>query len=157
MFLAFVKNFKYVFCFLQFGAVIAKADRTRIDESKLSLSTGSIPGEELRKNNLSAIAFSAARTEPLKGHKQIQYSLSFDHVYLNKGEYFDPDSGMFTAPIHGIYGFTFSGGALPHKRLSLQLMKNHFEIQTLAFDGHRKKNPNVQKQNILLELNRGER
>jgi len=39
----------------------------------------------------------------------------------------------------------------------LQLMKNHFEVQTLAFDGHRKKNPHVQSQKILLELEPGDR
>ena len=105
----------------------------------------------------SLIAFSAAKSKPLKGHKQKQFSVNYDHVFLNRGNQFDSETGTFTVLSAGIYEFTFSGGALPHRKLSLQLMKNHFEVQTLAFDGHRKRNPNIQSQKILLELESGDR
>lgn len=148
-------NMNLVVCFLFFAAVMAV--QAEDDKLKTKFVAGSNPKHDVKLEETSVIAFSAARTKLLKGHKQAQYSLSFDHVYLNEGGGFDPVSGMFTAPMRGIYEFSFSGGALPHKKLSLQLMKNHFEVQTLAYDGHRKKNPHVQSQNILLELNVGER
>ena len=107
--------------------------------------------------NIRLIAFSAAKTEALKGHEQLQKSLEFDHVFYNEGKHFDPISGVFTAPVSGIYEFTFSGQALPHKKLSLQLIKNYVEIQTLAYDGHVKKKPHGQTQKILLDLRQKER
>ena len=111
---------------------------------------------ESSEDRITLIAFSAARTKALKGHKQKQFAVDYDHVFLNSGGQFSSETGVFTAPIRGVYEFTFSGGALPHKKLSLQLMKNHFEVQTLAFDGHKKKNPHVQTQKILLELESGD-
>ena len=139
------------------GCGTAIADQNLFDN--VPENTSAIVGQLLneRSDEIALIAFSAAKSKLLRGHKQKQYELEYDHVFTNYGGHFNPRIGTFTAPTPGIYEFTFSGGALPHRKLSLQLMKNHFEVQTLAFDGHRKRKPHVQSQKILLELESGDR
>jgi len=108
--------------------------------------------EELRN-----VAFSVALNKSVHGHKQKQTAVVFDNILLNIGDCYDAFTGEFIAPRDGVYEFTFSGSGTPDKRLSLQLMKNKYEVQVLAYDGNQRKHHNTQKQNILLQLQPGDR
>ncbi|XP_009860967.3 complement C1q tumor necrosis factor-related protein 4-like [Ciona intestinalis] len=103
------------------------------------------------------VAFSVARSQDLKGHKQTQSAVSFDHEFVNTGGHFNLKQGIFIAPVSGSYEITFTGGGLPHRKMSLLLMKNNFEVQALAYDGHTRGNPRVQHQNLILELEQHDR
>uniref|UniRef100_H2Z128 C1q domain-containing protein n=1 Tax=Ciona savignyi TaxID=51511 RepID=H2Z128_CIOSA len=107
--------------------------------------------------DVGVVAFSVARTRVLKGHKQTQSSVPFDHEFVNTGGHFDLKSGVFTAPLSGAYEISFSGGAIPHRKMSLLLMKNNFEVQTLAYDGHSRGNPRGQHQSLILQLEETDR
>jgi len=52
------------------------------------------------------VAFDAYRDKPF--HEDQKY-ITFDGMKVNVGGGFDPDSGMFKAPVGGIYSFSFHG------------------------------------------------
>jgi len=52
------------------------------------------------------VAFDAYRDKPF--HEDQKY-ITFDGMKVNVGGGFDPKSGMFTAPVEGIYSFSFHG------------------------------------------------
>ncbi|XP_076810166.1 complement C1q tumor necrosis factor-related protein 4-like [Clavelina lepadiformis] len=147
-----------IFCWV--GAMIEVHAQHRNKERMSAGFEEDLYGRIEQKNpglgNLPA-TFSVARTTSLKGHKQKQNGVNFDKVFVNEGGHLNPNTGIFTVPFDGVYQFSYSGAALPHKKLSLQLMKNHYEVQSLAFDGKRRKNPQVQNQQTVLQLDRGDR
>jgi len=59
--------------------------------------------------------------------------IGFDYDFIeNRGNNFDKQNGIFTAPYKGIYEFTFSGNAAQKIRVYIQVLKNELEITEFA-------------------------
>ena len=83
------------------------------------------------------IAFSVARTSCVMGQMSNHSftgptpngAITFDKSFVNFGNSLDLGRGMFTAPVSGLYFFSFTVGKYPKKRLSVSLVKNDNEFQ----------------------------
>ncbi|XP_038620712.1 complement C1q tumor necrosis factor-related protein 4 [Tachyglossus aculeatus] len=106
------------------------------------------PSSELRS------AFSVARTSSLEGNTEM--AVTFDKVYVNIGDDFDPKSGLFRCRVPGAYYFSFTVGKYPQKSLSVMLVRNRNEVQAVAFDEHQRADRKAASQSAMLQLDYGD-
>lgn len=95
-------------------------------------------------------AFSATQTDCVVGGKQ--KAVTFNRLVVNIGGDFNPDTGHFRCRIPGVYYFSFNVGKFPKKILSVFLVKNWQEVQTIAYDSYLKEGRKVQSQSIMIDL-----
>ncbi|XP_051952732.1 complement C1q tumor necrosis factor-related protein 4 [Xyrauchen texanus] len=95
-------------------------------------------------------SFSATHsTSVLGGSHQ---AVTFDHLLVNVGEDFNPDTGHFRCRLPGTYCFSFTVRKFPWKMLLVMLMKNGMEVQAIAYDESRNQGCKVQSQSVMISL-----
>lgn len=95
-------------------------------------------------------AFSATRSTSMQGG--LQHVVTFDHLLVNVGDDFNPDTGLFRCRISGAYYFTLTVGKYPKKLLSVMLVKNRQEVQAMVYNEYRKQGRKVQSQSAMVSL-----
>ncbi|KAL7865295.1 hypothetical protein SRHO_G00105420 [Serrasalmus rhombeus] len=88
--------------------------------------------EELKKQTERPnVAFSASLLgeggQTIGGHSS-EVTLAFRKVFINIGNAYNPSTGMFTAPVEGVYYFGFSAFANGRNSMGVHLRKNGQQI-----------------------------
>lgn len=118
-----------------------------------------ISGElDIVGNNSQIVSkFSAFRRYPLKGQRHLEKQIKFDNVDYNFGKDFTHRTGIYTAPVNGIYVFKYYPGKLP-KKSECKLMKNQYEVTFLELDGGGGFNSRLDSFiRVVLELNQSDK
>jgi len=102
-----------------------------------------------------SVCFDAYRTKAYDGGGE--ENLTFQGTSVNTGGGMDPDTGIFTCPIGGLYMFVFHVATHDNKKALLSIRKNGEEIASIFDQNHKDNHKNsMAGQNIILDVKRGD-
>uniref|UniRef100_A0A4W5RKH2 C1q domain-containing protein n=1 Tax=Hucho hucho TaxID=62062 RepID=A0A4W5RKH2_9TELE len=110
----------------------------RVNATEFRVEQQQILLDELRRQNEDGpkIAFTAALGGD--GHilpSERETNLAFSNVLTNVGDAYNPGSGVFNAPVKGVYYFSFSAFAYSQHNVCISLFKNNMRMLS-ACDHH---------------------
>ncbi|XP_036453106.1 complement C1q-like protein 2 [Colossoma macropomum] len=115
--------------------------------------------EELKKEKEKKVAFSASLLASGEGHtgpmKPVPSPLIYKKVSSNYGNGYDPNTGIFTAPIKGVYFFRFYAHCQGGTKMAVSLYKND-QGQCSVFHGKPEYHENASNGTVLT-LEKGDR
>ena len=94
-----------------------------------------------------------SRDEPSPGK---HHTIVFDSVQTNVGNAYNNFSGAFTAPVSGVYYFTWSIANLCHSYVSTVLVVNNAEVNAISTDGYDVCDEKVSTGQVVVELEAGQ-
>merc|ERR1712079_886292 len=102
-----------------------------------------------------SVCFDAYRTKAYDGGGE--ENLTFQGTSGNTGGGMDPDTGIFTCPIGGLYMFVFHVATHDNKKALLSIRLNGEEVASVFDQNHKDNHKNsMAGTNILLDLKRGD-
>ncbi|XP_006821290.1 uncharacterized protein LOC102801095 [Saccoglossus kowalevskii] len=110
--------------------------------------------EVVKKQNTGNVAFSATRTSPLLGDSSEAQNITFDLAFVNEGDDFDLDTGIFTCEVEGTYYFSFTMRSYDAKHIGVILMKGNEGVVSMATDADDRSV--MQTQSVMLTLSVGD-
>uniref|UniRef100_A0A3B3USM6 Cerebellin-1-like n=1 Tax=Poecilia latipinna TaxID=48699 RepID=A0A3B3USM6_9TELE len=114
--------------------------------------------EKLERENEERVAFSAALIESQTwtsvGPFDRYHTLAFKKVITNIGNAYNPETGIFTAPVKGLYYFRFTGVVGSTGKLNAGLKKNGENIVAIY---HKAGTQASASNGVALELQEGDR
>ncbi|KAL2087927.1 hypothetical protein ACEWY4_016755 [Coilia grayii] len=81
--------------------------------------------------------------------------LVYKGVFLNYGGAYNPSTGVFTAPVNGVYSFNYHIYGYSSNRMGVSLFKNEERIST-AYDHPSIDSTDTASNSALLSLNKGD-
>uniref|UniRef100_A0A8C2K690 Cerebellin 13 n=1 Tax=Cyprinus carpio TaxID=7962 RepID=A0A8C2K690_CYPCA len=110
------------------------------------------------ENKAKKVAFSAGLLE--SGSQQVgpfvtQKTLVYQKIFTNIGNAYDPNTGIFTAPVNGVYFFRFYAHAHPFNQMAVSLHKND-QLQCSVYCHQPTTNANGSN-GVVLSLQKGDK
>ncbi|XP_043109124.1 cerebellin 13 [Puntigrus tetrazona] len=110
------------------------------------------------ENEVKKIAFSAgflASGSQQFGPFDVRKTLVYQKVFTNTGNAYNPDTGVFTAPLNGVYFFRFYAHSHGGKQMAVSLSKND-QTQCSVFNEKPASNGNASN-GVVLSLQKGDK
>ncbi|KAK3580243.1 hypothetical protein CHS0354_012770 [Potamilus streckersoni] len=119
------------------------------------MNTDFIPQRHIRQSEVEQVAFYSTVSVPDLTNLGDHHPIAFDHVITNIGGAYHPSTGLFIAPVDGVYVFNLGGMSRPRKRLHLEFVKDGTEIQSIYPDAGSTDSFASDSLVAVLELNKG--
>ncbi|XP_066515970.1 complement C1q and tumor necrosis factor-related protein 9B-like isoform X2 [Hoplias malabaricus] len=110
-----------------------------------------------REKEASKVFFSAAlRKFGTLGPFSEETTVTYSHVFINKRNGYDNTTGVFTAPVSGVYLFLFYHHALGGESAYLSLTKNGERVVTTGHHKNTQEGSSNGANAVTIQLNKGD-